>query len=104
MATLKKKTTSILDQLQSAQEYYRSHYRPIKKRWSVNEFTPAWEDNDGYYHGSKTQRVSDYFESIEGAQDFIEAYDPARDSQFVIHVETLCEHTEQTWMAGDYWK
>lgn len=103
MATLKN-PPSIMQTLENQVKGIKAHYKAIKRRWYVGELTPATIDNEyGTWISEKRVRASNYFDTKDEAEKFIDKHDPAKGTTFYINVETLCEHVEQTWMPGDNW-
>ncbi len=66
-------------------------------RWFVLEKSRVWTDEYDSDHGGKTRIVSIYFKTKEGAQKFIEEYEPDKGGTFSIASENLREYKEQRW-------
>jgi hypothetical protein len=78
------------------EEFLKKHPE-IDTRFYVIEVKPPSEDDYGGYVSGSSKRVSEYFPTVEEAQQWEEAFDPDRGNHFAIQQEFLREYTERRW-------
>jgi hypothetical protein len=73
----------------------------LKTRWKVSEITPAYDDNDGWYHSSEV-KFTWLFDTKEQAQEFIDTHEPEKGyvkNFFSLTEEYLREFHEKRWVS-----
>lgn len=88
--------TYMNDAARRRQEFLKNH-PVLDQRHSVEEYTPASEDDYGSWVPDRTVIVSPYFDTIEQAEEWANAHDPAPGTRFQFRTEYLREYIERRW-------
>jgi len=74
----------------------------VRERWSVVDFYPSVKYSNEYEDGWTDQRAetaSQYFETEEEAEDWMELVDPERGAELQTRHEYLRRFTDERWVT-----
>lgn len=96
----KPKKSLLIDELQKVANYYGEQ---VKQQWRVEEWTPAYTDDD-FYVGSKRVDHSDWYDSKEDAEAYMNMVEPRfyrntlNLAKRTLYRKWIPAHWQETWI------
>lgn len=98
MATRKKSDRNVWEEIKETQRKFDENHPVLATRYWVYEYKESTEDEYGCYVTARSSYpMSDYYDTYEEAEAWMEEYEPTPGWVFKIGVENLRSFTEQRW-------